>query len=45
MEMDHLCLLILHLLPHGGKHLEELITVEWRLGFKVCILSGNAVLE
>ena len=33
MEMDHLRLLILHLLSHGGKHLEELVAVERRLGF------------
>jgi len=31
MKMNHLSLLILHLLPHGGKHLEVLIVVEQRL--------------
>ena len=32
-ELDHLRMLILHLLPHGGKHLEELVTIERRLKF------------
>ena len=33
LEPDHLRLLILHLLPHGEMHLEELITVVWRFEF------------
>jgi len=49
VERDHLRRLILHLLTHVGKHLEELITIEWRLGFDSLhpewrILSGDAVL-
>ena len=43
-EPDLLRLLILHRLLHGGKHLEELVAVEWRLGSTICIPSGNAVL-
>jgi len=32
-EPDHLRLLVLHLLSHSGKHLEELFTVELKLWF------------
>ena len=33
IETDHLRLLIFDLLSHGGKHLEELVTVNRRLGY------------
>ena len=32
-EPDHLRLLVLYLLLHGGKHIEELVAVERQLGF------------
>ena len=45
MELDHLCLLVLHLLLDGGKHLEKLVALGGGSGSAVCIPSDKAVLE
>jgi len=42
-ETDHLRALILQLIPHGEKHLEELVFVGWRHEFGGLPLSGDTV--
>ena len=44
-EPDHLRLLVLHLLLHGRKHLEKLVTIKQWLELVFCIPSGKALLE